>query len=138
MPGWPERLLGGGLEGSGETSCGVEGWLVKGYELHPLLQPLCSTPSLASSVQEPLHSPTAYLLSVLRPPWGCQHADPLLPTCHHPSQAITVTVQGFPPGSGMNGEQDELPMGVGHRAGPWVGRAPGATSTLPMLSRWGG
>lgn len=28
-----------------------------------------------------------------------------LPTCHHPSQAITVTVRGVPPGSGMNGEQ---------------------------------
>lgn len=34
-----------------------------------------------------------------------------LPTCHHPSQAIRVTVQGFPPGSGTNGEQKRAARG---------------------------
>lgn len=62
-----------------------------------------------------------------------------LPTCHHPSQAIRIIVQEFPPGSGMNGEQEgsELPVEVGLRGKDTGWEGAGATTTLPALNEWG-
>lgn len=111
-----------GLAGEGlwvspsSTHCAAPAWL-----------PLCRS----------LHSPTACALPVLRPPWGCQHAD--LPASHPspPVTAIIVTVQGFPPGSGMIGEQEGAARGSGPQGRHMGGEVPGATATLPILTRWG-
>lgn len=80
------------------------GWVAEGSRLHP--------PSPRSAV--PASPPLCRSLSVPAPLVHCLFSSDLpgavsmltfrLPTCHHLSRAIRVMAQGFPLGSGLNGE----------------------------------
>lgn len=70
--------------------------LYSSHRAAPAWLPLCWSLSFPPQPVHPLCSALPGAVNML---------TSQLPTCHHPSQAITVTMQGFPPGSGMNGEQ---------------------------------
>lgn len=94
-PAW--GVQGDGGRAAGLTlccsHCTVPGWL-----------PLCRSLSIP---RQPVHS----LFSDL--PGAVNILTFQVPTCHHPSQAIRIAVQGFPSGSGINGEQKGTARGNG-------------------------
>lgn len=118
-PAW--GVQGDGGRAAGFTlccsHCTVPGWL-----------PLCRSLSIP---RQPVHS----LFSDL--PGAVNILTFQVPTCHHPSQAIRIAVQGFPSGSGINGEQKGTARGNGPQ-GRHTGEE-GARGTAPLstLTRWG-